>query len=579
MRAKLVLLVLLVTIPLFAFETIAVYRDVADRTEEELQASRELAQATSTAFVNYLENLWDSEYAIGTAISLRKDALSPAETEAFLRAQLEVHPTVGGFSWLDPRGAVIASTVAGTRGQSLGDREHIKRIVDGKERAVSDLVDGRLLQGELVVGAARGIRREGRLVGIVVASIRPAKLGMVLPMQRGGGSNLGLVDRNGVSVYRSADPQAHGVGRALPPEAPVRQALRTGRTVVSRDYPSPFDPVRRMGVFYLVPDLGWVATASSRLDQVLASARAAAYRELGGLVLLTLVSLLAALLLGNSLLRPITSLEQAAQAISRGELKARVDLTGGDELATAAQAFNRMAKRIQQLEAERNRFLQTAAHALRNPMTTAKSAASLLRHRLAQGGVLGQESADDLRIMEQEIDRLSTQLDEVLDAFCLHEGQLSVWRGPLDLGDLVRRTLEAFTVLDKDHRYSFEETGSARVYGDTRRLEDVVGSLVDNAARFSPAGTAIRVRLEAGENRALLSVKDEGIGIPSGELQSIFRPFFRGSNLEERDPGGIGLGLYVADTIVTDHGGRLWAESVAGRGSTFWLELPRLSAM
>ncbi|HHW13473.1 MAG TPA: sensor histidine kinase [Firmicutes bacterium] len=575
LRTKLVSLVLLILTPLFVLEVVSIYRNFERRTEQELQASRELAETASAAFINYLENLWDSEMAMGTAIT---SGLAPATVQAYLRAQLSAHPTVESFSWVNPAGIVLEATQAGSRGLSCADREHVRRVIAGEDQAISGLLLNRVSR-EPVVFVARGIRREGRLLGIVVASLRPTRFGLALPIERTGRSNLGLADHNGTIVYRSNDPELNEVGKTLPDYAPGRKVLQTGEPVLSRDYRSPFEDVRRMGAFVLIPRIGWIAMASARVDEVLAEAWADARRDLTVLLVVTAVSLAAAFLLGSTLLRPLASLQRAAVAIARGELKARVQLAGSDELAVTGQAFDQMAERIQKLETERSRFLEIAAAALRNPMTTAKGACSLLRLRLTQGDADPAEVLEDLRIMEREIDRLSSLLDEVLDAFCCHEGRLAVWREPVNLGDLVGRVLETFTALDPDHRFVFEERGTARVFGDPRRLEDVVRNLVGNAAKFSPAGSEVRVRLEVRDNRAVLSVKDEGIGIPRGELDDVFRSFYRASNLEGRDPGGLGLGLYISQSIVADHGGRLWAESEEGKGSVFHVELPRLSML
>lgn len=575
LRTKLVLLVLLTLTPLFVLEMAAIYRNVEHRTEMELQASRELAQATGAAFLNYLENLWDSEMAMGTAIT---SGLAPGTVRAYLQAQLGVHPTVEGFSWVSPAGIVLEATQAGSRGLSCADREHVRRVIAGEDRAISGVVLNRV-SGKPVVFVARAIRREGRLLGIVVASVDTSRLELILPVERRGRSNLGLVDLNGVSVYRSDQSRVKRIGRRMMEGAPHLQALAEKRTIISRNYRCPYEAVHRMGVFLVLPHIGWVASATSRVDEVLAVAWADARRDLTVLLVLTALSLTAALLLGNAFLQPLASLQRAALAISRGDLKARLQLSGRDELAVAGQAFDQMAERIQKLETERGRFLETAAAALRNPMTTVKSASSLVRRRLTQGDAQPGEVLDDLRIMEREIDRLSLLLDEVLDAFCSHEGRLAVWREPVNLGELVGRVLETFTALDREHRFAFEERGTPRVFGDPRRLEDVVRNLVGNAAKFSPPGSEVRVRLEVRDNRAVLSVKDEGIGIPKGELDDVFRPFYRASNLEGRDPGGLGLGLYLSQSIVTDHGGRLWVESEEGKGSVFHVELPRLALL
>lgn len=576
LRGKLVLLVLLIAVPLLALELAGIYQNFESRTQQELQASRELAQASGAAFLNYLQNLWNSELAMGTAITTHN--LPQEAVEAYLHNQLASHPTVDSLAWVSPRGIVLLSTTPSSQGLDCSNREHVRQVISGRDQALSGVVKSRAT-GRLVFFVARGIRRDGHLLGMMVASVQVSNLGTVLP-KRGGRRNMALSDSTGAVVYRSNDQSDVKTIRVSPPGAPVWRVMHTGQPVEIDNYPSPMDgSIRRTGVFLPLPGIGWVVGATSRTNEFLAGARAAAARDLAVLLAVTVISLLGALLLGETFLRPILSLEQAARAISEGDLKARVSPAGEDELATAGHAFNRMADRIQELESERTRFLEIAAHALRNPMTSAKGACSLLRLRLLKGETLGEEAADDLRIMEKEIDRLSGQLDEVLDAFCLREGQLSVWREPVDLSEAIGEVLESHTILDKSHRYTFEQDGTARVYGDSRRLEEVFRNLIGNAAKYSPKGGEIRTVLTVHDKTAVVAIHDEGLGIPKDEVERVFQPFYRASNLADRDPGGIGLGLYISRQIVHDHGGRIWVESEEGKGTTFYVELPRLSTM
>lgn len=576
MRAKLLILVLLILVPLLALQGIGIYGRLTRYRRQELQASHELAQATSAAFLNYLENLWDAQQAMGAAIT---GGLPPTGIERYLKAQLPAHPTVSGFAWVSPEGIVLESTTAGSRGISCADREHVRRVVAGEDKVVANLVQNRVT-GQPTFFVARAIRDgQRRLLGLMVASIHPARLGLVLPVERTGRSNLGLIDGNGVGVYRSNDPKMHGVGTKIREGTPGWRALKTGQLVLSREYTSSFDQTRRMGAFIPMPTIGWVAGVTAQVDEVLAAAWQEARRDAAVLLVVTAVSLLGALVLGQTFLKPLHALEQAALAVSRGDLKARVPLSGRDEVATAARAFNQMADRIMDLEADRTRFLETAAHALRNPMSAAKGACALLRQRLKGGEEAGQDSIKALTILEHEVDRLSSLLDEVLDAFCLREGRLFAWREPVDLSDVVKRALEPFQVLNQDHRFAFEEKGAARVFGDARRLEEVVRSLVSNAVKFSPPGSEVRVSAEVDGPRAVLTVQDQGFGIPRDELDKVFHSFYRGSNLEGRDPGSLGLGLYISNMIVADHGGRIQVDSEEGRGTTVRVELPRLSTL
>ena len=112
------------------------------------------------------------------------------------------------------------------------------------------------------------------------------------------------------------------------------------------------------------------------------------------------------------------------------------------------------------------------------------------------------------------------------------------------------------------------------VKGDAARLADVLQNLLGNALKYTPGEGKILVSLQVEHGKAVIAVKDEGIGIPNEHLQSIFDSFFRAENYAGRDPGGMGLGLYISKEIIQKHGGRIWAENNRGQGSTFYVELP-----
>ena len=242
-------------------------------------------------------------------------------------------------------------------------------------------------------------------------------------------------------------------------------------------------------------------------------------------------------------------------------------------------------------ESAKNRagFLQIVAHELRNPMAAVKGICSLLRLNAGSPGVgPSRDTARMAEIMEREVDRLSDLLNEVLEAFLVQEGRLSLKRERVNLMDVVTSALRPFQAMSGTsgrfgkHCFVLEgagwskEDGTWILLGDSNRLELMVSNLLSNAVKYSPDGGEVRLSLtvEPQRGRAVFAVKDEGIGIPKDQLANVFERFYRANNLTGRDPGGIGLGLYICRDIVERHGGRIWAESDAGLGTTFRVELP-----
>ena len=234
--------------------------------------------------------------------------------------------------------------------------------------------------------------------------------------------------------------------------------------------------------------------------------------------------------------------------------------------------------RIEQLAATRDQLLEATAHELRNPLAGIKGILTIIRRRLQTGQPI-EQIFPLIDIAEGEADRTTVFLNDFIDAFQAQHGRMALTKEPLLLTQVISAALAVFRPL-------LEETGCHQlvlrgmdlegvvVIGDPLRLEQVVRNLLNNAIAYSPAGGVITVSMEVSTTTAVISVQDQGLGIPEDELSSIFDCFHRARNVADDDPGGTGLGLYIARNIVESHGGRIWAKSPEERGATFFVELP-----
>jgi len=156
-------------------------------------------------------------------------------------------------------------------------------------------------------------------------------------------------------------------------------------------------------------------------------------------------------------------------------------------------------------------------------------------------------------------------------------GQLRLHTAPLDLVPFLREIVEAYRPQAQEQRASLElETppSLASIEADRDRLAQVMGNLLSNALRYAPEGGHITVRARSEGGEVIVSVADDGPGIPPQELPHLFERFWRGDRARRQATGGSGLGLTIARSLVEAHGGRIWAESVEGQGSTFAFALP-----
>ncbi len=326
-----------------------------------------------------------------------------------------------------------------------------------------------------------------------------------------------------------------------------------------------------------IPSLGWASMAATRDDPAGAVAHNAGLKHVLSMVVTALAGLLAAVGLMRRVSTEACALERAAISLAAGDLSARCGLYGATDVGAAGQAFDEMAVSLAELEQSRLQALEIASHELRNPLSAVKGAASLLSMRMDEG-----KQACELRplvdIVMRGADDLTAKMVQIFDALILANYWRAMDKKPVELRELTRKALEPFLAQDDGNRIVTRGLSDSLpelvVIGDREQLETVIASLVSNGLKYSMGRGIVHVTVRPTEGGARISVCDRGIGVLDAELSSIFDGFSRGGNLEGRDPGGLGLGLYVSAMIVRQHGGKIWVESDGQTGAQFHVELP-----
>jgi len=215
-------------------------------------------------------------------------------------------------------------------------------------------------------------------------------------------------------------------------------------------------------------------------------------------------------------------------------------------------------------------FVSTVSHELRTPISTIQGFSELLMTRRE----LPEKAQSYNRHILDAAFQMATLVNDLHELSLLEAGRMAMDPGPQDLGSLVADLLTGLEASSPIHSLRAVGLGSLPpIHGDSGRIRQVLGNLVQNAIKYSPNGGLVEVSARRIEEAVEISVRDEGIGVPSDEIDLIFQRFYRGSG-EARATRGTGLGLNISQQIVETHGGRIWATSTPGEGSTFLFTLP-----
>jgi two-component system OmpR family sensor kinase len=326
-------------------------------------------------------------------------------------------------------------------------------------------------------------------------------------------------------------------------------------------------------------DVGSVITAIS-LDGVERSINQLRFLFFAvGIFVLIFLAFLARRIIGISL-RPLTQVEETAEAFAKGDYTARLPEARGDtEVGRLTWSLNQMLTRIaESFEARKaseeklRRFVADASHELRTPLTAIRGFAEL--HR--QGAVVGEEKTAELvRRIENESIRMSTLVEDLLLLARLDQSR-EMERLPIDLKTLINEAATSAQVAGPEHPITLSlPPDDVFILGDSMRVHQVISNLLANARTHTPNGTEIRINLTSSDDEVIVEVSDNGPGLSIADQERIFERFYRADPSRVRNGGeGTGLGLSIVDAVMRAHGGTVKVTSELGHGATFKLFFP-----
>ena len=271
----------------------------------------------------------------------------------------------------------------------------------------------------------------------------------------------------------------------------------------------------------------------------------------------------------NSIINPIDKVRKIALQISKGDFSAHLTKTTDDEIGELCDAINAMALELQENEKMKNDFISSVSHELRTPLTAIKGWAETLM----DDSVDRETTRKGIGVIIKESERLSGMVEELLDFSRLQSGRLKLTLTKLDLVAELSDAVLMFTERARPEGIALhydEPMDILPIMGDPNRLRQVFVNILDNAIKYSDAGDSVTILVKTGDDKAIILIQDTGIGIAPEDLPKIKTRFYK-ANATRR---GSGIGLAVADEIVSMHGGVLSIDSREGIGTTVSITLP-----
>ena len=272
----------------------------------------------------------------------------------------------------------------------------------------------------------------------------------------------------------------------------------------------------------------------------------------------------------NSIVIPVGEVSKTARRIAQGDFGTRLEVKTDDEIGNLCRTINHMAEELSTSEQLKNEFISSVSHELRTPLTAIKGWGETL---VSDDDISRDTLEQGMRIIMNETDRLSLMVEELLDFSRMQSGRLKYVFDRMDILAEVGEAVLMYTERARRENIElfYEEPAiSGEVYGDKNRLRQVFINIIDNAIKYSNPGGVIEVQVGEENDMIYITVSDSGLGISEEDLPKIKDRFYKGSHSRR----GSGIGLAVADEIVSAHGGSLDINSEFGVGTTVTILLP-----
>ncbi|QGZ42472.1 signal transduction histidine kinase [Pseudoduganella flava] len=585
LRGRLILLVALAITPMAAMTVLTGLRE----REHAIEVAREnLQRVANLAAANEAQSIEGARQILRDLSSIPDLLGNQEDCSVLLSDILSKNTDYVNFGLIQLNGDVTCSAVASVGLVNLADRVHFRRAVAERRFIAGSYVFGRVI-GRHTINLTYPVIKSDTVVAVLFAAMDLVELDkFVLDVQLSPGSVLWTVDGEGTIISRRPDPAAW-FGKPITPQLRQAAALLPKVPIVLTDD----DGVERLYAFARVgkPDISdYTVMIGIPYEEIVAAATRDQLIAIVGLVATITLALLAAWFGGDVLIvRRVQTLASTADRIASGSLDTRTGMRyENEEISRLARSLDEMAQALQKKELERDaaaaslqaadrrkdEFLAMLAHELRNPLAPISSGAQVLRMAHADNPAVARTA----EIIARQVEHMTRLIDDLLDVSRVTRGLVKLNRQPLDLRSVVEDAVEQAYPLFKSKRQQLEldiPDTPMGINADHKRMVQVVANLLNNAAKYTQEYGHIRVTLQRDGAVVRLVVADDGIGMAPELVTRVFELFTQAERTSDRSQGGLGLGLALARTLVTLHGGSVRAESPGlEQGSSFTVELP-----
>lgn len=288
-------------------------------------------------------------------------------------------------------------------------------------------------------------------------------------------------------------------------------------------------------------------------------------------VLLILASTIMGFIISRSITRPINKLMTKAKYISKGEYDKKIEInTDILEINDLINSINNLSQSIKEQENIRKRLTGDISHELKTPLTNIQS------HLEAMIDGIWEPTEERLLSVKEEAERLSSLVSDMQKLNKYDESSIKLKKDNVNISDIICFVIFQFSNLAKSRNIKIEyEKKNINLYCDKDKITQALVNILSNAIRYSNEGSTIFIEEKLKDNKVIISIEDQGIGISEEDLKYVFERFYRADKSRTRATGGTGIGLTIVKSIVSSHGGEVKLESKLGEGSKFTIILPK----